>query len=161
MGYEMGPAMMVSQAYDAGKVVKLEDAIEFHHNYWFKLFPKIQQIKDILARDYKKNKFLVNRFGFLLRPDSPHKCLNYFIQSSVSGLMYALLILILKNIPDNLTLLLEGIIHDELVIQVNDKDLQIMQDAVNLSVMELNKWLNWSVPIRTGWVTGENFYEAK
>ena len=161
MGYEMGPEKMVEQAYDAGRVIKLADAKTFHHNYWFKLFPKIQQTKEILARRFKSQKYLVNRFGFLLRPDSPHKCLNYFIQSSVSGLMYALWILIVKNTPDDLLLLLEGIVHDEFVIQIPTKDLARMEKIVNESVNELNTWLNWIVPIRTGWVVGKNFYEAK
>lgn len=161
MGYEMGPTKMVTQAHDAGQIVTLADAAAFHKAYWTELFPVIQKTKDILASQFKKQGYLVNRFGFLLRPDSPHKCLNYFIQSSVSGLMYALWVLIVKNTPDHLELLLEGIIHDEFVIQVLDSDLQEMKQVIDDSVDELNAWLKWSVAIRTGWVVGKNFFEAK
>ena len=75
--------------------------------------------------------------------------------------MYALWVLIVKNTPDHLELLLEGIIHDEFVIQVLDSDLQEMKQVIDDSVDELNAWLKWSVAIRTGWVVGKNFFEAK
>lgn len=158
MGYEMGPKKMVQQAWDAGHTLKLEDAKVFHARYWDQVIPEVARTKQRLQYQYKQKGHLVNAFGFLLRPSSPHKCLNYFIQSSVSGIMYVILHKLMFLIPD---LKCEGIIHDELILQVHKDAVEDTRDKLAQSVHWLNDQLKWSVKIRTGFAVGGNFFEAK
>ena len=156
IGYSMGPRKLVSSCYDKGFVISFEQAKVVHHAYWNTLFPDVAKLRDYLAIQTKQKGFLVNPFGFRIIPE-PHKALNYFIQSSVNGIMDILLIKLLDKAP---YIKFRTIVHDELIIDIPETLIREAQTAMNESVKELNKMLNWSVNVRTGWVEGRNYFEA-
>ena len=156
IGYGMGARKLVTSCYDKGFAISFEQAKVVHHAYWDTLFPDVAKLRDYLAVQVKKQGYLVNPFGFRTIPD-PHKALNYFIQSSVNGIIDILLIKLLDKAP---YIKFRTIIHDELIIDIPENLIREAQTAMNESVKELNKMLNWSVNIRTGWVEGRNYFEA-
>lgn len=157
IGYSMGPKKMVKSAYDKGYHLTLKDAKEFYNNYWA-WCPKVRKLSDDLTTKFNRDGYLVNDFGFRLVPDSDYKALNYWIQSSVSGVINALWLKFAALAPyaEFIT-----IIHDELLFTVNRLDVVRAKEAMTQALESLNNDLGWSVKVRTGWVVGNNFAEAK
>jgi hypothetical protein len=156
--YGQGPRGMVHNAYDNGLVLSLGDAQAFHHAYWHTLFPGVRVLGERLKAQLNVKKCLVNPFGYRMVPEADRLALNYFIQSSVSGLMkvleekfYAIASYALPVV----------VVHDEIIMQVPTDKLEEAKEAMRLAVESLNNDLNWSVKIRTGWQPGENLYAAK
>lgn len=157
LSYSMGPKKLVQTAYENGYVISFADAKKFFKLYW-SLFDRVAQFGKLLQVEYKIKGFIVNQFGYRLVPEKEHTCLNYTIQSSVSGLINLISYTFFQLAP---WVELVSVIHDELLLQVNadriDEAKQCMEDAVAY----VNKILNWSVNVRTGWVVGSNLYTAK
>jgi DNA polymerase I-like protein with 3'-5' exonuclease and polymerase domains len=53
------------------------------------------------------------------------------------------------------------VIHDELLMEVDDHMLDQFRIDTKIATDSLNEDLNWSVKIRTGFVAGKNLYDAK
>jgi hypothetical protein len=53
------------------------------------------------------------------------------------------------------------LIHDEVVMEVDDDMLEQFRIDNNRATDSLNEDLNWSVKIRTGFVPGKDLYSAK
>lgn len=155
-GYGMGPKKLVSNCYDAGYVINFLDSKKFNYNFWNVMFPDLGGLRDYLSKKVKREGFLVNPFGFRMQP-SPHKALNYFIQSSVSGMMNIVTIDFLEKCP---YVEFRTIIHDELIFDCPENRLVEAQTVLNTVIDNLNKRLNWSVDVRTGWESGKDWYAA-
>lgn len=157
LGYAMGPKKMVKQAFNAGYQLSLADAKGFYKAYWG-MFASVARLRDTLAAKYAREGVLVNQFGYALYPDSEHKALNYWIQSSVSGIINLLCMIFFKKCEwaEFVT-----IIHDEKIIQIPEDKVEETRLVLEESVNELNKILNWSVKIKTGFAVGKTLYEAK
>lgn len=157
LGYSMGPKKMVKQAYDNGYTVSLKEATEFFNNYWT-WAKDVKRFGDLMTKKYQKEGRLINQFGYRLTPDKPYKALNYWIQSSVSGLMNILIPLIFKHCPEAIFC---GIIHDELLFQCPISKVEEYRIGVRNATAQLNKMLNWRVSMGTGFVPGQNLFTAK
>lgn len=157
IGYAMGPKKMVESAYNKGYVISLKEAREFYKNYWT-AFYKVRELSDRLAQLYTQQGYLINEFGYRLKPDKDYKALNYFIQSTVSGIINCLSYKFFTICPEAQFL---TVIHDELLIQVPTQLLGTAKSKMQEAVDSLNNDLNWITQIRTGWVEGTNWYDAK
>jgi hypothetical protein len=157
LGYMMGPRKLVTTAYDAGHILPFKTAKEFHKEYW-SLFGDVWKLAKLLEAKYNRDKFLINPFGYRLKPDKPYKALNYFIQSSVSGIMHVLCAKFFAIAPwaEFVT-----IIHDELIMLVKIVDLERTKTAMKQAEESLNADLKWRTKIRVGWKEGRDMYEAK
>lgn len=158
LGYSMGPKKMVESAFEDGYALELKDAKAFFNAYW-RLFPKVKLLGDILQNRLKKgNGRIVNEFGYCLKPDKEYKILNYWIQSSVTGIMHLLTAKFAELCPEAKFL---TVIHDEVIYQFPTDKEDYCKQQWDKALDWLNNLLNWSVKMRTGWVTGTNMYEAK
>ncbi len=158
IGYSMGPKKMVETMYDQGYELPLKDARAFFKLYW-QLFPRVKILGDILKGRLNKNEGrLVNEFGYCLKPNSPHKALNYWIQSSVTGIMH---LLTAKYAELNPSAEFVSVIHDECIYSIDIVDeteaIRLWQEAVDW----LNATLKWTVNMRSGAAPGMDLYEAK
>jgi DNA polymerase I-like protein with 3'-5' exonuclease and polymerase domains len=157
IGYAMGPTKMVKQCYDKGYSITMRDAKEFINLYW-DWCPKVKYLSDRLQMKFQTQGYLVNDFGYRLIPDKDYKALNYWIQSSVSGIVNILVYKYFSIFPQAQFV---TVIHDEAVFQVPTELLPQARLAMDEAVKSLNEDLKWSVEIRVGWKTGQNLYEAK
>jgi hypothetical protein len=156
--YGQGAKGMTYTAYDNGLTLSYADAKAFHTAYWETLFPGVRLLGERLKAQFNRHGFLVNPFGYRMVPKSDHLALNYFIQSSVSGIMKVLDEKFYALAPYALAV---SVIHDELVLQVPTSKLGEAKEAMERATESLNADLGWSVKIRTGWAVGHNLYEAK
>jgi DNA polymerase I-like protein with 3'-5' exonuclease and polymerase domains len=157
IGYAMGPKKMVKSCYDKGYSITLTDAKRFVHAYWA-WCPKVKMLSERLSQKFAKDGYLVNDFGYRIIPDKDYKALNYWIQSSVSGIMNVLVYKYFSIFPEAQFV---TVIHDEAVIQVPTERLEAARIAMDQAVASLNEDLNWSVKIRCGWKPGQNLFDAK
>lgn len=157
IGYAMGPKKMVESAFQAGYDLSLKDAKAFFKAYW-ELFSGVKQLSKVLEYKLQQEKALVNTFGYRLIPDKTYKAFNYFIQSSVNGIINVLCVKFFSICPEAEFI---SIIHDEIIIQIPKEKAVSVQFAFKQALESLNQDLNWRVAIRTGWAEGKDFYAAK
>lgn len=157
LSYSMGPRKLVKAAYDAGYIISLKTAQEFYKAYWA-LFSDVWDFGKRLERIFVNKGFLVNDFGYRLIPDAPYKCLNYYIQSSVSGIMNVLNEKFFSLCPFATYI---TTIHDEVLFEVPTPRLAEAKVLMQAAESSLNQDLAWSVKVRVGWAEGSNWYEAK
>lgn len=154
--YGIGPKKMVKQAYERGYDLPFNTARKFHQNTW-DTFDGVRKFRDYCALKVKKQGYLVNAFGYRLVP-SQFKAFNYFIQSSVSGIMHVLIqkLFFLAKYAKLVT-----IIHDELIVDLPIDKQEDFRKHLKEATDSLNEDLKWTVAIRTGLVFGSNWFEAK
>lgn len=157
LGYSMGPKKLVKSAYNSGHVLAYRTAKDFYEAHW-RLFSGVQSLGKKLEHKFARDGFLVNDFGYRLIPDAPYKCLNYFIQSTVSGIMHVLNEKFFSLCPFASYV---TVIHDELIFEVQTERLKEAKVLMEYAEQSLNEDLGWSVRIRTGWAEGKDWYEAK
>lgn len=156
--YGQMPKGMVTFAYDQGFSLSLKDAQDFWKAYWYELFPDVRKLSERLQATFKRRGYLVNEFGYRMVPERASLCLNYQIQSSVSGIMKVYEEKLFAAAP---FAQYKGTIHDEVIPQYPIAKREDMRAAAQRATDSLNKDLNWTVNIRTGFAVGSNFYEAK
>jgi DNA polymerase I-like protein with 3'-5' exonuclease and polymerase domains len=156
LGYGLGPKKMVRQCYDKGHIMEFKTAKAFHSAYW-NLFSNVQRLSQKLANQIKSKGYSVNPFGYRLTPP-PHKAFNFMIQSSVSGIMHIFCAKLFAAAPWAKFI---TVIHDEVLVDVPIERLEEFRRCKEMATDSLNEDLDWSVKIRTGFVAGENWYEAK
>jgi DNA polymerase I-like protein with 3'-5' exonuclease and polymerase domains len=157
IGYSMGPKKMVKSCFDKGYSISLKDAKQFYNAYW-QWCPKVRELADHLEAKFKRDGYLVNDFCYRLVPDASYKAFNYWIQSSVSGIVN---VLIAKFFPICPFAEFVTVIHDELIFSVPTDRLPEAKTAMDQAVDSLNDDLNWTVKIRVGWQPGHTLYHAK
>lgn len=156
LGYGLQPKKMVKQCYERGFEITLTQAKRFYDSYW-ETFKGVRLFADYCALKIKKDRYLVNPFGYRLTC-TPRLAYNYFIQSSVSGLIHVL-IMKLFSIANYSRLV--TIIHDELIVEVPKDMLDRFRNDLKIATDSLNHDLGWSLNIRTGFAPGASLYEAK
>jgi DNA polymerase I-like protein with 3'-5' exonuclease and polymerase domains len=158
LGYGQKPKGMVSNAYDNGYVLSMKDAKLFHHQYWNILFPRLGRLEAALQARFRETGSLVNQFGFRMVPENERLCLNYMIQSSVSGVIKVLEEFFYSKASYALPV---SVIHDELLFEIPAGLEQQAREDMAWATEQLNAQLRWTVNVRTGFVAGNNWYEAK
>jgi hypothetical protein len=157
IGYSMGPRKMVQSCYDKGYSLGLADARSFFNAYW-SWCPKVKALAAALELKFKTEGHLINDFGYRLVPDREHKAFNYWIQSTVSGIMNVLTAKFFSICPQAEFV---TVIHDELIFQIDNNLLEESRKCMIQATESLNNDLNWTVKIRTGFVSGSTHYTAK
>jgi DNA polymerase I-like protein with 3'-5' exonuclease and polymerase domains len=157
-GYGMRARKFVKQAYDAGMDVSYDQAKGMYDAYW-EVFADVQKFSKTLEAVVKKNGTITNPFGYRLTPE-PHKAFNAFIQSSASGVVDILTMLLFPKLK-NASLV--AIVHDELVYTIPDtqEDIELARQAQIDAVNELNQILGFNVPMRLSFTVARTFAEIK
>lgn len=156
LGYGMGAAKMCKSAFEAGYDLDLPTAKQFFRAYW-NLFSGVKRLADRLAAQIEQDGYIVNPFGYRLSPP-PRKAFNYYIQSSVSGIMHVFVAKLMAIAPYAHFI---TVIHDELVADCPVDMVDEFRQAALFATQSLNDDLGWTVNIRTGFVAGRNWLEAK
>lgn len=156
LSYGMQPKKMVKSMYDAGHQITLQQAKDFYAAYW-ELYKGVAKFSKRLSRQLEIDGYIINPFGYRLTPE-PRLGFNFFIQSSVSGVMHVFCAKLFAIAPYASFL---TVIHDEILADVPDDKLDDFRAAAKQATDSLNEDLCWEVPIRTGFVTGKTWYEAK
>ena len=153
LAYGMGAKKMVLVAQQNGFELTLTEAQAFRKLYWA-TFKQVDLLQKKLIVQYNSLGHIVNDFGYALYPDSEHKVLNAVIQSTVSGLMNYFNDLFFNKCPQA-----EFVtnIHDEVIFQVRDCEMEQVKATFEVCVKELNERLGWQVPIRFGWDVSKTF----
>ncbi len=149
---------LTQTAYNFGFSLTTKDSKALHTSFWNILFTQLRDLRDRLTAKVERDGSLVNTFGFRMTPESPRLALNYLIQGSVSGAIKCLEELVQEEAP-----YAEWVsnIHDETLWQIPVDSVDRFREANLKAVANLNSQLGWRVPIRTGFVVGDNLYEAK
>lgn len=158
IAYGQAPRGMVNFAYDQGHSLKLNDAKTLYAAYWETLFPGVRNLGQALKNQFNTKGYLINPFGYRLVPETDYLALNYFIQSSVSGIMKVLEEKFYAITPEAKFV---TCIHDEAIFSIPEHLVDEAKTNMQIAVESLNTDLGWSVKIRTGWAVGNNLYEAK
>lgn len=154
--YGMGPTTMVKHMYNKGYQLTPKDAKAFHTEFW-STFGGVKAFSKAAQRTVERDRRLVNPFGYRCVPE-PHKAFNAYIQSSVNGIIGVFCIKLFTIAP---YAKLITIIHDELLVEVPDDKLEQFRTDSVTAVQSLNDDLGWSIAIRTGFVVGKDWYDAK
>lgn len=157
IGYAMGPQKMALEAFRAGFELTNKEAKAFFLAYWG-LIKDVKKLNDELVDIATKTGYLINPFGYRCVPDPLYKAMNYFIQSSINGLI-AILCAKFFAVCEHAKFI--TIIHDEVIFQIPKDKTEEARALFDSAVESLNEDLGWSVKIRTGWKEGNNLYEAK
>ena len=157
IAYGLGPTNMVLFAAQNGFDFPKSSAKEFYNLYW-NTYPRVRSLGKKLEKLYEAQGYIQNDFGYCLYPSRSYKCLNYLIQSSVTGLMHLFKMIFFKNCPFAHFV---TVIHDEILFEVPTERLVEARMLFDKSVEELNNTIQWSVIMRFGWVEGKDWYEAK
>ncbi len=156
LGYGMGPKKMMKQCYDKGFHMDLRTAQDFYRAYW-DLYAGVRKFADRLGMSIKQRGYIVNPFGYRLTPP-PHKAFNFFIQSSVSGLMHVFNMKLFTIAPYSRFI---TVIHDETLADTPDDKVELFRNHKDMATASLNEDLKWTTNIRTGFAIGKDWYEAK
>lgn len=157
LAYGLGPKGMVGHAAKHGYKLSLKVAREFYNAYW-DLFKDVRVLGKRLEAEWKRKGYLVNPFGYRLVPTEEYKCLNYFIQSTVSGIMNALMAKFFAICPEAEFV---TVVHDEVLFMIPDEKLYKSKELMGMAVADLNEDLGWTVNVRSGWAPGKDLYTAK
>lgn len=154
--YGCGPRKFVNMSHDAGMHVTLDEAKGMFKAYW-DLFKGVKRLTQGLEAKIKAQGSLVNPFHYRLTTE-PHKGYNAYIQSSASGVLDIFNYKLFRECP---WAIFVTIIHDETVFIVPENKINETREIANKCLESLNKDLNFSVPMRIGFVTGKTFAELK
>ncbi len=157
IAYSMGPKKMVLTAQQNGYELTEKEAKDFKKLYKV-TYPLVGMLEKKLQDAYSSCGVLQNDFGYCLYPDSMHKVLNSWIQSSVAGIIDLLALMFFERCPEA-----EYVVntHDELCFQIPIDKVEEIKQIYMDTVKDLNKTLGWDVPISFGWEMSNTWYIGK
>jgi DNA polymerase I-like protein with 3'-5' exonuclease and polymerase domains len=156
--YGQGARGTVNFAADQGEHLDFQTSKTLHHQFWFELFPGVRMLGERLEVQFKRQGCLYNEFGYRMVPERESLALNYTIQSSVSGIIKLFDEFVLQEAPWATWV---SVVHDEQWWEIPAEREPEFRSAVERATKHLNDFLQWTVEIRTGYVVGDNLYEAK
>lgn len=151
------PKSMQEHGAKSGYKLTQAECRAFKEVYWDR-FKGVKRFSDQLIRKWRQDGHIVNPFGYRCLPDADYKVMNAFIQSSLSGMMKMLSMKFFEVCKEAEFI---AVIHDEILMQVPEDRLEECRRMWDGAVDSLNHDLNWTVPIRTGFVVGKDFFTAK
>jgi hypothetical protein len=156
--YGQGARGTVNFAAEQGVSLDMTTSKTLDHQFWYELFPAVRVLGERLEMQFKRQKYLVNEFGYRMTPERDSLCLNYMIQSSVSGIIKLFDDFVQQEAPKATWV---TVIHDEQIWEVPTERVEDFKLCVQKATARLNEFLGWSVEIRTGFAPGLSLYEAK
>lgn len=161
LGYGMGAAKLKQTLFDNGFDVTDNECSAIHRAYW-KAFPGVKDFATKQATRVTENQgFLVNPFGYAMHC-SPHKALNYTIQSSLNYVINYYIERFLEELPSAEFVVT---IHDELIVTITQDAVEEAKEAQKRAISALNNHLHvqhgWSLNVSLGFAVGADLYEAK
>lgn len=175
LGYGMGATKMQKQVYEQfGVELTAEQCKGIHEGYW-RTFAGVKAFARRCQERAAANGSIVNDFGYRVTfiatgnrdatkgpLDSTHKAYNALIQSSVSGIMHVFnMFLFEETSAAGVGARFISIVHDETIADVPSEQLEQFDKVKERAVDRLNKYLQWTVPIRVGFTSGPTFYDLK
>lgn len=158
--YGLGIASLGRHLFEADVVMTKEEITAIYNGFWDSL-PQAKLLRDYLSLEFKKAKkkhqCYVSPLGFPLPSGDPHKGLNYCVQSGVSSWIRKLNLDLFSNEKFRLI----AIIHDELVTEVAEKDLEEYQTELYRAEAACNEFFGFKYPLKLGFNVARNFYEFK
>lgn len=158
LNYGLGARGLSNNAADQGVHIPLSEAKKIHSTYWDSLFPGVRSFSERLQIQFKRQGYLLNETGYRLVPEHERLCLNHFLQSTVSGEIKLFEQYLLDLAP---YAVYSFTWHDESIVEVPDDKLEDFRLVAQQATKKLNEFFNWSVEIKTGFVTGKTLYECK
>jgi len=156
--YGQGARGTVNFAAEQGVALDMTTSKTLDHQFWYELFPAVRVLGERLEMQFKRQKYLVNEFGYRMTPERDSLCLNYMIQSSVSGIIKLFDDFVQQEAPKATWV---TVIHDEQIWEVPTERVDDFKLCVQKATARLNEFLGLSVEIRTGFAPGKSLYEAK
>lgn len=157
--YGVGAKKLQSIFLENGYKVTLEQTKEVLAEFW-NLFSKIKQKINSLSRQFEKDGYLINLFGFRCVPRKPQDSFNAANQSSVTGLMNYFMQLKFEK-GKHLDQRFISVIHDCLITELPAEMVEETKLVTKDVLAELNAELGWSIPVRTDFHASTNFYGLK
>lgn len=169
--YGVGAKKLQSIFLENGYKLSLEQTKEVLGEFWA-LFKRIKQTITSLTRSierqnnyYTDNKinrqgFITNLFGFRVTPKKPHDAFNALCQSSVSGLMNLYMKMIFEH-NSEIKQEFISVIHDCMIVQIPIENVEKSNIIAAKVLEDLNKELDWSIPIRVDFHSADNFFGLK
>jgi DNA polymerase I-like protein with 3'-5' exonuclease and polymerase domains len=143
----------------------LKDAKGYYEQFW-QAYTPLTEFKDTITKIWeerggKKGGYLKAIHGAKLFARSPHALVNMMFQSAGSiTVMYATIFLD-KLLKENMIDAHQVIhVHDELQIEVVDKDVEIVRDLALKSFEYAGKYLKMNVPILGDAKAGKNWRDT-
>lgn len=157
--YGVGKKTLQMHLLSEGFKVPLDKVAEILAEFW-NLFSKIKQTINKFSRQFDKQGYLINLFGFRVIPRKSQDALNSLNQSSVTGLMNLYTKMIFEQ-NTGINQEFKTIIHDCLIVQVPEENVDKANQAAETVLEELNKELDWGLPVRVDYHCGKTFYDLK
>lgn len=157
--YGVGAKKLQSIFLENGYKITLEQTKEVLAEYW-NLFKKIKQTINRLSRQFEKQGYLINLFGYRVVPRKPQDSLNAINQSSVAGLIGLFMKMKFEQ-GKHLDQKFVTQIHDCVITEIPIEMIEETKLVTENVLIELNKELQWDVPIRMDFHASTNFYGLK
>jgi hypothetical protein len=156
MVYGMGAAKLGRILGEARVILRDVEHKAIVNEFWDTL-PDVRDFRDAVVAIFKKAKKkgepFVNPFGFPLPTGKPKDAMNLIIQSSVSCWVRHLNSILYRDERFELI----GVIHDELVTQVNEEYVEDYRKALKDAIDETNHKFQLKYPLGMGWKTANSF----
>jgi DNA polymerase I-like protein with 3'-5' exonuclease and polymerase domains len=156
LGYGAQPPRIHSRCNEVQCPITMAEATALYEAFW-EMYPSVKRYSDWCTKQMRKHGYMYNALGFRCVTE-PRKAYNMLIQSSINGIM-SIFIQELNKIYTKASPI--AIIHDELITEIKQEDIEEYKKACKEACDNLNKVLEWDIPIRTGFAYGNNLYEAK
>lgn len=158
--YGMGASRLSREMADIGLSLNPKQCKEILDGLWASI-GQLAEVRNIFAYEfrqaYKKKQPYVTPFGFILPTEKSSDALNYVVQSSVSAWVRTLNSkLFSRDVAE-----LVCVIHDEIIVQVENGRLEEYRDWLLLCVKETNEVFQLQYPMQLGWKVADNFYGVK
>lgn len=157
--YGVGKKKLAQIFREQGYTLNPQEVSDAWESYWH-LFAELRETVFRMQAMYQNQGYLINLFGYRLTPQNEKDSFNSVCQSSVSGLMNYFMKLKFER-ARKLDQRFITCIHDCLITEIPANDIEVSR-AVTASVLkELNRELDWEIPVRTDFTVSKDFYKLK
>jgi DNA polymerase I-like protein with 3'-5' exonuclease and polymerase domains len=124
---------------------------------YIQAIPGLKQLQGAIKTAAKRG-YVKSIDGRKILLDSPHKCLNYLLQSSAGVIAKRWLYIAHSQLPPSVHQL--AFIHDELQYECEPKDVDDMKFLLELSAVQAGEYYNLRCPIAAEAKSGANWAET-
>ena len=158
--YGMGASRLSHEMADIGLSLSPKQCRAILDSLWDSI-SQLKEVRDIFAYEFKQafkqKQPYVTPFGFILPTEKSSDALNYVAQSSVAAWIRTLNNkLFSRDVAE-----LVCVIHDEVIVQVENGRLEEYRDWLLRCVKETNELFQLQYPMQLGWKVADSFYGFK